>query len=104
MQSIGRPLFWALLAAGLMSVPAEAADPAVTAESYKAGLEKIENYDASGLMAPITVTADDHGGGGRTRIEMWDGKTWVPQTDWLASYQNIVWQVVKASSSRFKRN
>ena len=76
----------------------------ITAESYKAGLEKIENYDASGLMAPITVTADDHGGGGRTRIEMWDGKTWVPQTDWLASYQNIVWQVVKASSSRFKGN
>ncbi|MBR1040633.1 ABC transporter substrate-binding protein [Bradyrhizobium viridifuturi] len=76
----------------------------ITAESYKAGLEKIENYDASGLMAPVTVTADDHGGGGRTRIEMWDGKTWVPQTDWLASYQNIVWQIVKASSSRFKGN
>lgn len=76
----------------------------ITVESYKAGLEAIQGYDANGLMAPITVTAADHGGGGRTRIEMWDGKTWVPQTDWLASYQDIVWQVVKASSSRFKGN
>ena len=76
----------------------------ITAETYKAGLEALTDYDANGLMAPITVTAADHGGGGRTRIEMWDGSTWVPQTDWIAAYQDVVWEVVKESSSKFDGN
>ena len=33
--------------------------------------------DVNGLMAPVTVTPQDHGGGGKTRIEMWDGSKWV---------------------------
>jgi branched-chain amino acid transport system substrate-binding protein len=49
------------------------------------------------------VTADDHGGGGKTRIEMWDGKTWVPQTDWIAAYSDVVWDVVKESSAKYGR-
>ena len=32
------------------------------------------DFDANGLLAPVTVTAQDHGGGGKTRIEMWDGQ------------------------------
>ena len=54
-------------------------------------------------MAPITVTADDHGGGGKTRIEMWDGEAWVPQTDWIAEYTDVVWDVVKESSSKYEQ-
>lgn len=74
----------------------------ITADSYKEGLEAITAYDANGLMAPISITAEDHGGGGRTRIEMWDGKSWVPQTDWIASYQDVVWEVVKTNSAKFE--
>lgn len=73
----------------------------ITAQSFKSALETLENYDANGLMAPITVTAEDHGGGGRTRIEMWDGETWVPQTDWIAAYSDVVWEVVKESSAKY---
>jgi len=73
----------------------------ITAQSYKAGLESLKDYDADGMMAPITVTAEDHGGGGKTRIEMWDGETWVPQTDWIAEYSDVVWDVVKESSSKY---
>ncbi|WP_338049655.1 ABC transporter substrate-binding protein [Roseovarius amoyensis] len=75
----------------------------ITAHSYKAGLESLEDFDANGLMAPITVTAEDHGGGGKTRIEMWDGETWVPQTDWIAEYSDIVWDVVEESSSKYEQ-
>ena len=75
----------------------------ITPQSYKAALETLEGYDANGLMAPITVTADDHGGGGKTRIEMWDGETWVPQTDWIAEYSDVVWDVVKESSSKYEQ-
>lgn len=74
----------------------------LTPETMKAGLESLENYDANGLFAPVTVTAEDHGGGGKTRIEMWDGTTWVPQTDWIGAYNDVVWEVVKESSKSFK--
>ncbi len=73
----------------------------VTAESMKAGYESIVDFDANGLFAPITVTAEDHGGGGKTRVEMWDGKSWVPQQDWTAAYTDVIWDVVKESSSKF---
>jgi len=46
----------------------------LTPEKMKKGLESIKNFDAGGLIAPVTVTAKDHGGGGKTRIDMWDGK------------------------------
>ncbi len=68
----------------------------------KVGYESLKDFDANGLLAPVTVTAQDHGGGGKTRIEMWDGQKWVPQTGWLADYQDLIWQIVKTSSSGFK--
>ncbi len=80
---------------------AEAEGLPITAHSFKAALETLEDFDANGLMAPITVTAEDHGGGGKTRIEMWDGETWVPQTDWIGAYSDVVWDVVKESSSKY---
>lgn len=74
----------------------------LTPETMKAGYESIVEFDANGLLAPVTVTAEDHGGGGKTRVEMWDGTTWVPQQDWSANYTDVIWDVVKESSSKFK--
>jgi branched-chain amino acid transport system substrate-binding protein len=60
----------------------------LTPKKIKSGVENIKDYNA--MMAPVTVTAQDHGGGGKTRIEMWDGSKWVPQTDWIAAYKDRV--------------
>ena len=76
----------------------------LTAEKMKKGFESLRNFDANGLMAPMTVTAKDHGGGGKTRIEMWDGAKWVPQTDWIAGYQDIVGDVVKEQAAEFAKS
>jgi branched-chain amino acid transport system substrate-binding protein len=73
----------------------------LTPEKMKKGFESIENFDANGLMAPVTVTGDDHGGGGKTRIEMWTGSEWEPQTDWISAYDDVVWEVVKENSEKF---
>jgi len=73
----------------------------ITPESMKAGYESIVDFDANGLFAPITVTAADHGGGGKTRVEMWDGTTWVPQQEWTAAYTDLIWEVVRESSAGF---
>lgn len=73
----------------------------LTPESMKAGLEAISEFDGDGVMAPVTVTAEDHGGGGKTRIEQWNGEAWVPLTDWSAEYLDVVWEVIKESSEKF---
>jgi branched-chain amino acid transport system substrate-binding protein len=75
----------------------------LTADKIRHGMYQIKNYDAKGFMAPITVTAKDHGGGGKTRIDMWDGAKWVPQTDWFADYTGLVNTLVKANSADFAK-
>ncbi len=76
----------------------------LTPEKLKAGLELMKDFSANGLMAPLTVTAADHGGGGKTRIEMWDGAKWVPETDWIAGFSEEVWKVVKESSAEYAKS
>ncbi|WP_144728849.1 ABC transporter substrate-binding protein [Extensimonas perlucida] len=75
----------------------------LTPEKMKKGLESIKNFDAGGLIAPVTVTAKDHGGGGKTRIDMWDGKKWVSQTDWISSYPDVIKQIVDKESAEFAK-
>jgi branched-chain amino acid transport system substrate-binding protein len=75
----------------------------LTAEKVRKGLESLRGFDANGLMAPLTVTAKDHGGGGKTRIDMWDGTKWVPQSDWFSDYNDLVWATVKQYSSAFAK-
>ena len=78
--------------------------PPLTAEKIRKGLESLRNYDANGFMAPLTVTAQDHGGGGKTRIDMWDGSKWVPQTDWFVDYSDLVWATVKQHSGEYAKS
>ncbi|HMO46920.1 MAG TPA: ABC transporter substrate-binding protein [Rubrivivax sp.] len=76
----------------------------LTAERIRKGMESVSSYDANGLMAPLTLNAKDHGGGGKTRIDMWDGSKWVPQTDWFADYTDLVWSTVKQHSAEFAKS
>ncbi len=76
----------------------------LTPEAIKGGLESLRNFDANGLIAPVTVTAKDHGGGGKTRIDMWDGTKWVPQSDWFSAYDDVVMKVVKEQSAEFAKS
>ena len=76
----------------------------LTPEKLKTGLESMKDFSANGLMAPMTVTAADHGGGGKTRVEMWDGTKWVPETDWIAGFSEEVWKVVKESSAEYAKS
>ena len=76
----------------------------LTPEKMKKGLESIKNFDAGGFIAPITITAKDHGGGGKTRVDMWDGAKWVSQTDWIAAYTDVIQEIVKKESEEFAKN
>ena len=76
----------------------------LTVDKIRLGLQSIKNFDAKGFMAPITTTAKDHGGGGKTRIDMWDGTKWVAQTEWFADYTGLVDTLVKAESADFLKS
>ncbi len=76
----------------------------LTPERMRKALESIKNYDANGLIPALNVTAKDHGGGGRSRIDQWDGTKWVPQSDWIADYGDLVWSTVKKHSAEFTKS
>ena len=72
----------------------------LTGEKLKAGLEMLQGFDADGLMPPLTLTAEDHQGGGMGRISEWDGQKWAPLTDWYNAEQDLVWKLVKEEAAK----
>jgi branched-chain amino acid transport system substrate-binding protein len=98
----GLSIYAPVFEAARLAVEAEKAP--LTPEKMRKGLESLKNYDANGLIPPLTVTAKDHGGGGKTRIEMWDGSKWVPQSDWYADYTDLVWSTVTQHSAEFAKS
>ena len=82
---------------------AEGGQP-VTGESLKAGFEKIAGYDAEGLMPAVTITAEDHQGGGAGRVSEWDGEKWVPVSDWQAAYPDLIRKTIVESAAHYKES
>jgi branched-chain amino acid transport system substrate-binding protein len=76
----------------------------LTSDRMRKALESIKNYDANGLIPALNVTAKDHGGGGKSRIDQWDGTKWVPQSDWIADYGDLVLSTVKKHSAEFTKS
>jgi branched-chain amino acid transport system substrate-binding protein len=68
-----------------------------TTEQVKAGMEQIHDFTLGGLVPPLKVTATDHEGGGWVRIfQAHDGK-FVPETDWIQAYRDVVENAVKTA-------
>uniref|UniRef100_UPI003340E05F ABC transporter substrate-binding protein n=1 Tax=Castellaniella defragrans TaxID=75697 RepID=UPI003340E05F len=90
-----------------MAVMAQAAREAVgalgeplTGDKLKAGFEMIKDFDAEGLMPPLTIDGQDHQGGGRGRVSEWDGTKWVPLSGWDQAYQDVVWRLVQEDAAK----
>jgi branched-chain amino acid transport system substrate-binding protein len=81
----------------------EAHGAPVTGPKLKAGFEMIEDFNADGLMPPITITEKDHQGGGYGRVSMWTGDSWEPQGDWVAAYQDVVWEEIEENAEQFEQ-
>jgi branched-chain amino acid transport system substrate-binding protein len=92
----------AIVAEGVRLALAKDATAPLTAERLNDGLTSIQNFTAEGLIPPLTITKDDHQGGGAGRIAAWDGKQWVPKSDWAAAHQDVVWELIKKSSASFR--
>ena len=75
----------------------------LTGPKLKQGFEMIEDFNAEGLMPPITITGRDHQGGGYGRVSMWTGDGWEPQNDWTAAYQDIVREEIEKDAAKFEQ-
>ena len=76
----------------------------LTGDKLRRGMEMIENFDAEGMMPPITLTEEDHQGGGFGRISQWNGEAWEPITDWFAAHQDIVWEEIEKDARAFRED
>ena len=75
----------------------------VTGEKVKKGLEQIQDFTLGGFP-PLTVTPEDHEGGGWVRLYQTKGEKLVPVTDWFRGYRALVLEEVqKAATAEEKK-
>jgi branched-chain amino acid transport system substrate-binding protein len=72
----------------------------VTGDKVRRGYEALRNFDLQGFLPPMTVTPEDHEGGGWVRIYQVKGKEWVPHTDWMRGYRDVVFDLVKKANKK----
>jgi len=68
-----------------------------TTDQVKQGLEQIHDFTLGGLVPPLKITAEDHEGGGWVRIFQVKGGKFVPATDWIQAYRDVVENAVKTA-------
>jgi len=75
----------------------------LTADKIRAACEQVQGFEVEGLSPPFTTTPVDHEGGGGARIAKWDGKQFVPMTDWYVSkFRPTVLEVFRESAAKYK--
>src|SRR5262252_8611071 len=70
----------------------------VTGEKVKRGYERIKAFTLGGLLPPLTLTPEDHEGGGWVRLYQSKGEQLVPVTDWFRGYRDLVLEEVKKAA------
>lgn len=106
-ENVGRTYYNVGVATMAVSVEAarlalEKFGPPLDGEKLRKGFEMIENYDAKGLLPPLSFSSQDHQGGGFGRVAHWDGEKWAPLNDWSNPYQDIVWESIREDAAAFK--
>lgn len=93
----------AIVAEGVRKAFEKAPNGPITGPWLNDGLHAIANFTADGMLPGITVTKEDHQGGGKGRVARWDGAKFVPQTDWFTANQDLVWAEIRKYSAEFKK-
>jgi branched-chain amino acid transport system substrate-binding protein len=72
----------------------------VTGDKMRKGYEAIKNFDAQGLGPSLTVTPQDHEGGGYLRVYQVKGNEWVPVSGWIRGYREEVMALVRKANHK----
>jgi len=92
-------LFSGILAEGIRLAIQQHGLP-VTGDKVRRGFEAMKNFDLQGFLPPMTVTPNDHEGGGWVRMYQVKGKEWVPITDWIRGYRDEVLAEVRKANKK----
>jgi branched-chain amino acid transport system substrate-binding protein len=61
-----------------------------TPTDVKNGFEMIRDFTLGGLNAPLSITPEDHEGGGWVKIFQVKGDKFVQKTDWFRAYRDMI--------------
>jgi branched-chain amino acid transport system substrate-binding protein len=80
----------------------------LTGEEIRWGLENLKidaarakELGASGLISPISISCNDHEGGGDVMFLEWTGKEWKQVTDWIETDQSIVRPMIEVEAAKY---
>ena len=66
-----------------------------TGADVQKGFESISGFTLDGFLLPLTITAEDHEGGGWVQIFQVKGAAFAPVSKWLHGYRDIVMDMVR---------
>jgi len=72
----------------------------LTGDKVRRGYESIRDFDLAGLVSPLTITPQDHEGGGYLRIYQVKGNAWAPVGGWIRGYRDVVMDEVRKANAR----
>ncbi len=72
----------------------------VTGEKVKKGYELIKDFTLGGFLPPMTVTSQDHEGGGWVQLYQTKGGKLVKHTDWFQGYRDVVLAEIKNAAMK----
>lgn len=83
-------------------------DRALSGKEVRWGLEnldlsadRIAELGAEGLLRPITISCEDHEGGGPIFVQQWTGQKWAKATDWIDPITEVVRPRVEQASMQY---
>ena len=65
--------------------------------------ERIKQIGFEGFIAPLQISCKDHVGGGKIRIQKWDGKKWVWASEWLESDRSMVRPMIEEAAAQYAK-
>ncbi len=58
------------------------------------GMRTIKDFSLGGMLPPLQMSAKDHEGGGFVRVFQVKGDVYVPVTEWIQAYRDIVFELI----------
>jgi len=77
------------------AVKAKGGSDKISGTDVKNGFEQISDFTLGGILPPVKITKEDHEGGGWVRIFQVKGQGFVPVTDWMRGYRDVVTKMVQ---------
>jgi branched-chain amino acid transport system substrate-binding protein len=82
----------------------------LTGEQVRWGLENLDitaarvtELGAEGLVTPMKISCENHGGHGLVRIQQWDGAHWKFASDWIEPHHDMLDPIYKESALAYAK-